>query len=172
MRLNRTDKMDLRWRLTRAPSLKARRAPRGRQMVPAPADHRRTRQVKLLPQPDAQRLGYCLRARDLGRLQQPWAASTCNIDYDIELQTFGEHLSVELRIGSPGSSRIVKTKSSQGGRVSFSSLCAGGYFVAIGNDDYVSVTPVRQFASDRSYSSQITLQRGSGNVSRQSRKTL
>ena len=103
---------------------------------------------------------------------QPWSASTCNIEYDIELQTFGEHVSVELRSGAPGASRIVKTQSSQGGRVSFSGLCPGGYFVAIGNDDYVSVTPVRQFASDHEYTSQLTIQRGAGNVSRQSRKTL
>ena len=103
---------------------------------------------------------------------QPWPASACNIEYDIELQTFGEHVSVELRSGAPGASRVVKTQTSQGGRVSFSSLCPGSYFVAIGNDDYVSVTPVRQFSSDREYTSQLTLQRGSGNVSKQSRKTL
>ncbi|MBG6072564.1 S1C family serine protease [Polaromonas sp. CG_9.2] len=103
---------------------------------------------------------------------QPWPASACNIDYDIELQTFGEHVSVELRSGALGASRVVKTRPSQGGRVSFSSLCPGNYFVAIGNDDYVSVTPVRQFVSDHRYTSQLTLQRGAGNVSRQSRKTL
>ncbi|CDS49852.1 hypothetical protein [Polaromonas sp. CG9_12] len=103
---------------------------------------------------------------------QPWSASTCNIDYDIELQTFGEHVSVELRSGAPGASRVVKTQSSQGGRVSFSSLCPASYFVAIGNDDYVSVTPVRQFASDHRYTSQLILQRGASNVAKQSRKTL
>lgn len=39
-------------------------------------------------------------------------------------------------------------------------------------DDYVSVTPVKQFQDDHDYSSRITLQRGSGNVFKQSRKSL
>src|SRR5450830_1754760 len=53
---------------------------------------------------------------------QPWPAATCNIGFNIDLQTFGENVSVELRSGAPGSSRIVGTQRSQGGRVSFNSL--------------------------------------------------
>jgi len=101
-----------------------------------------------------------------------WPEATCNIGYNIDLQTFGENVSVELRSGAPGSSSIVGTQRSQGGRVSFNSLCPGSYFVAIGNDDYVSVTPVRQFSDGSVYTSQLIMQRGSGNVSKQQRKNL
>jgi len=101
-----------------------------------------------------------------------FAVNACNIDFSIELQTFGENVAVELRTGAPGSSRTVTSQRSQGGSVNFGKLCAGSYFLAIGNGDSVSVTPVRQFESDHSYSGKITLQRGSGNVSKQSRKSL
>jgi hypothetical protein len=99
-------------------------------------------------------------------------ATACNIDFSIELQTFGENVNVELRSGAPGRSRAVASHRSQGGRVSFDKLCSGSYFLAIGNDDSVSVTPVRQFESDYRYTSKITVQRGSGNVSKKSRKSL
>ena len=137
-----------------------------RSLIAAPAPHPATPAVLSVPvNPPTAR-------QTPAPSSQPWPASACNINYDIELQTFGEHVSVELRSGAPGASRVVKTQPSQGGRVSFSSLCPGSYFVAIGNDDYVSVTPVRQFASDHEYTSQLTLQRGAGNVYKQSRKTL
>ncbi len=96
----------------------------------------------------------------------------CDIEFKVELQTFGENVTVELRSGSPGKSRPVKSQRSQGGQVGFYSLCPGNYFLAIGNDDNVSVTPVQNFVEDFSYSSRITIQRGSGNVSKRSRKNL
>lgn len=99
-------------------------------------------------------------------------ATACNTDFSIVLETFGEGVLVELRSGSPGSSRVVKSTRTSGGNVHFSNLCPGSYFLAIGNDDNVSVTPVRYFEADSDYSSKITLQRGSGNVSRKSRKIL
>ena len=100
------------------------------------------------------------------------AVDACSIGFSIELQTFGENVTVELRTGAPGRSRPVASQRSQGGRVSFDNLCPGSYFLAIGNDDSVSVTPIRQFENDHSYTSRITMQRGSGNVSKQSRKSL
>lgn len=100
------------------------------------------------------------------------AAFACDISFNVELQTFGENVTVELRAGTPGKSRPVASRKSMGGRVDFRSLCAGSYFLAIGNDDTVSVTPVKQFQDDHDYSSRITLQRGSGNVSKRSRKSL
>ena len=103
---------------------------------------------------------------------RPWSNSDCGIKFTIDLQTFGENVSVELRSGLPGSSRVVNTQWSQGGSVNFIGLCPGNYFVAIGNDDYVSVTPIRQFVSGTDYSSRLTMQRGSGNVSKQNRKNL
>lgn len=68
----------------------------------------------------------------------------CDINFNVELQTFGENVTVELRSGSPGRSRPVASRKSQGCQVNFSNLCAGTYFLAIGNGDYVSVTPVKQ----------------------------
>jgi hypothetical protein len=100
------------------------------------------------------------------------AAYACNIDFSITLQTFGEGVLVELRSGAPGRSRVVSSTRSSGGNVYFSSLCPGSYFLAIGNDESVSVTPVRNFEENMSYTSRITMQRGSGNVGRQSRKSL
>ena len=99
-------------------------------------------------------------------------ALACDIGFKIELQTFGENVIVELRNGTPGKSRPVARRRSQGGQVYFNNLCPGPYFVAIGNDDNVSVTPVQQFQSSYDYSSQIVMQRGSGNVTKRSRKSL
>lgn len=96
----------------------------------------------------------------------------CDAEFNITLQTFGEGVLVELRLGEPGQSRVVKAARSSGGLVQFAPLCPGRYFLAIGDDESVSVTPVRNFENGVVYSSRITLQRGAGNVSRKSRKSL
>lgn len=96
----------------------------------------------------------------------------CDIDFNIELETFGEGVTVELRSGVPGNSKVLSSKSSRGGHVGFSGLCPGKHFLAIGNGDSVSVTPTRDFEGGHRYSSRLTLQRGSGNVSSRSRGTL
>lgn len=100
------------------------------------------------------------------------AYARCVTTFDINLQTFGEGVLVELRAGSPGNSRVVSSRSSRGGHVGFSGLCPGNYFLAIGNDETISVTPVRYFEDYAGYSSTITLQKGSGNVSKRSRSSL
>lgn len=100
------------------------------------------------------------------------SALACNTEYNITLETFGEGVLVELRLGSPGNSKVVRSTKSSGGSVSFSNLCPGNYFLAIGNDDNVSVTQTRFFENDMVYSGRIVLQRGSGNVSKKSRKSL
>lgn len=99
-------------------------------------------------------------------------AFACDIEYTVNLETFGERVRVELRSGSPGKSRVVATKTSAGGQVYFGDLCAGSYFVAIGNDDAVSVTPVRYFEDQHRYTSRLVLQRGTGNVQRMKRGAL
>lgn len=99
-------------------------------------------------------------------------ALACNTEYNITLETFGEGVLVELRSGIPGNSKVVQSRKSNGGNVSFRGLCPNSYFLAIGNDDSVSVTQVRYFEADAIYTSRITLQRGSGNVSKKSRKNL
>ncbi len=100
------------------------------------------------------------------------AHAGCETSFTINLQTFGEGVNVELRAGSPGKSRVVKSSFSRGGQVAFYSLCPGSYFLAIGNDENVNVTPVRQFEDYVEYTSNITIQRGSGNVSKRSRGSL
>jgi hypothetical protein len=100
------------------------------------------------------------------------SAFACNSEYNVTLETFGEGVLVELRSGSPGSSSVVRSTKSSGGVVRFNSLCPGNYFLAIGNGDNVSVTQTRYFENDSINTSLITLQRGSGNVSSKSRKSL
>ncbi len=97
---------------------------------------------------------------------------TCNITFDIALETFGEGVTVELRFGYPGRSAVVSATESWGGSVGFDHLCPGSYFLAIGNNDSVSVTPVRDFVTDTAYRSTIRMQRGSGNVSSKRRSEL
>jgi uncharacterized membrane protein YdfJ with MMPL/SSD domain len=99
-------------------------------------------------------------------------AAACNTDYNINLRTFGEGVLVELRSGSPGNSRVVDARRTNGGAVNFANLCPGNYFLAIGNDDHVNVTQTRFFEANAVYTSNIVMQRGSGNVSRKSRKSL
>jgi len=96
----------------------------------------------------------------------------CTAAYDISLETFGEGVSVELRRGYPGNSTMVDVAHSSGGIVRFRGICAGSYFLAIGNSDSVSVTPVRNFENDMEYRSSIRMQRGSGNVSTKRRSEL
>ncbi len=99
-------------------------------------------------------------------------AQACEIAYEVNLETFGEGVLVELRSGRPGASTVLKSQRSNGGTVRFTGLCPATYFLAIGNDDSVNVTQTRFFAEGSTYTSRITVQRGSGNVSRQSRKSL
>lgn len=100
------------------------------------------------------------------------AYAGCETTYTINLQTFGEGVRVELRTGTPGNSKIVSSSYSRGGQVGFDRLCPGNYFLAIGNDESVSVTQVRYFEDYAEYSGSITMQRGSGNVSKRSRSSL
>ncbi len=100
------------------------------------------------------------------------SALACNSEYNITLQAFGEGVLVELRSGSPGTSLVVEARRSNGGAVNFGNLCPGYYFLAIGNGDSVNVTQTRYFEADAIYTSSIVMQRGGGNVSNKSRKSL
>lgn len=102
----------------------------------------------------------------------PRHSNVCTSTLNVTLETFGEGVTVELRLGALGTSTIVGSQNSTGGRVRFQGLCAGTYFMAIGNGDQVGVTPVRTFSSSGTYNSRITVQQGSGNVSNRSRKSL
>ena len=45
------------------------------------------------------------------------AAQACSTDWDITLETFGEGVTIELRSGVPGKSKVVATRKSHGGQV-------------------------------------------------------
>lgn len=100
------------------------------------------------------------------------AFANCDIDYSVNLKTLGQSVIVELRNGVPGKSQVVSTKRSSGGAVNFDALCAGKYFLAIGDDESVDVTPVRTFEEGHGYSSEIVTQRRHGNVSKKKRSSL
>lgn len=73
------------------------------------------------------------------------AAAACSTTLAVNFQDTNGATVVELRLGVPGSSRLVDRKEPSGGSVNFSGLCPGSYFLAIGDQDYVGVTPVHQF---------------------------
>jgi hypothetical protein len=102
----------------------------------------------------------------------PSLGFSCTIQYQINLETFGEGVLVELRKGIPGSSKIIDVRRSTGGSVLFNKLCQGSYFVAIGSGDSVDVTPTKNFVEQVKYTSNITVQRGTGNMSKKSRNAL
>jgi hypothetical protein len=107
----------------------------------------------------------------------PSSARACTTTYTVNLQnqTAGSTTNgvlVELRQGVPGHSTIVTTQRSSGGSAYFTNLCAGTYFLAIGDGDNVQVTPSHQFADNYTYTSTITLITGPGNVTNKSRKSL
>lgn len=99
-------------------------------------------------------------------------ALACDIDYDINLKTLGQTVNVELREGKPGRSKVVDTKRSSGGHVNFNGLCPGNYFLAIGDENYVDVTPIRTFEAGYGYESEIRVQQGHGNVNKKKRSAL
>jgi hypothetical protein len=90
----------------------------------------------------------------------------------VQLETFGEGVTVELRQGVPGNSKVVESQKANGGTVYFSNLCHGSYFMAVGNEDEVQVTPVRQFEDNRVYESKIVVQKGPSNVASKRRSML
>ena len=81
---------------------------------------------------------------------------------------------VELRQGTPGASKVVDTKHFEGqtATVGFSQMCAGSYFIAIGNGDSVAVGPVRQFSDGQSVRTNVRVTQSSGNVGTRSRSGL
>lgn len=104
--------------------------------------------------------------------RQAPSGPSCTANLTVQLETFGEGVTIELRQGTPGSSTVVESQRSSGGRVYFGNLCTGSYFMAIGNEDAVSVTPVRQFVDGRPYRSTIRVTQGGGNITRRSRGGL
>ncbi len=81
---------------------------------------------------------------------------------------------IELRRGIVGRSQTVRTKQFRGSSayISFSKLRAGRYFVAIGNDEFVSVGPVHLLMPNERLVNRLRLTIGPGNVTRLKRSDL
>lgn len=99
-------------------------------------------------------------------------AYACNIQYTLNVKTLGESVTIELRSGRPGKSRVVDTSRTRGGIVSFRDVCPGNHFFAIGDDNSVDVTPVESLKEGYEYSSEIRIQQRVGNMAKKKRKDL
>lgn len=112
----------------------------------------------------------------------PGSPSRCSATYTINVTvglsdslTRGQtRVMVELRQGTPGNSKVSDTKyfDGQSGTVSFSQICAGQYFIAIGNSDSVAVGPVREFRDNQTVRTTVRVTPSSGNVGTRSRSGL
>jgi hypothetical protein len=96
----------------------------------------------------------------------------CNIAYKVTLETYGESVSVELRVGEVGNSFPLVIKQASGGQLEYKKLCPANYFIAIGNDKNVSTTPIQNFESGRTYTSNVYLTKGVGNMGSSRREKL
>ena len=109
-------------------------------------------------------------------------ASACSTVYTVHLEVelspeitqSGENILIELRNGRVGRSHVVNSQRFHGrqGTVSFSGLCAGSYFVDIGNADLVAVGPVHDFEDASQYESTIRVAFSKGNVATRRRSEL
>lgn len=100
------------------------------------------------------------------------------IDLTVELSpelTQGQNnILIELRQGVVGSSRVFETRQFVGhfGTVVFSRMCAGSYFIAIGNGETVAVGPVRRFSDNQRIHTKVRVSFSQGNVGTMSRSSL
>jgi hypothetical protein len=99
---------------------------------------------------------------------------TVNLTVELEPVDAGKNLLIELRQGAVGHSKVVNRQHFRGrtGTVYFAELCAGSYFMDIGNGPPVAVTPVREFDDGQRYVSTIRVSFTSGNVARRRRGGL
>jgi hypothetical protein len=91
-----------------------------------------------------------------------------------DLAKSGDDVLIELRQGVVGHSKVVNSQKFHGktGTVLFNGLCAGSYFMDIGNGPLVAVTPVHEFGDGRRYQSTIRVTFSKGNVDKKSRSQL
>jgi hypothetical protein len=101
---------------------------------------------------------------------------TVNLTVELspELAPKGQDVLIELRQGVVGHSKVVNSQKFHGttGTVSFANLCAGSYFMDIGNGNAVAVTPEHQFADNFHYQSTIKVTFANGNVATKKRDEL
>jgi hypothetical protein len=101
---------------------------------------------------------------------------TVNLTVELSpaLAKAGEDILIELRQGVVGHSKVMNSQKFHGktGTVFLSNLCAGSYFMDIGNGQFVAVTPVHQFGDNGRYVSTIRVSFSSGNVATKNRNEL
>ena len=118
----------------------------------------------------------------LGGQSPASAAGNCSSSYTInltvqlspELTNSDSNVLVELRQGSVGNSKVVNTKHFIGlnGTVAFADMCAGSYFIDIGNGSKVAVGPVHSFGPNQHIHTTVRVSYSQGNVGTMSRGAL
>jgi len=111
----------------------------------------------------------------LGTTTDALACSTnLRVNLTVELAAERGDVLIELRQGIVGHSRVVKSQRFHGrtGTVYFANLCAGSYFLDIGNGPQVAVTPVHQYRDGEQIESTIQVSFTTGNVSNLPRSSL
>jgi hypothetical protein len=109
-------------------------------------------------------------------------AGNCTASYSINLTVeLGEQLTkrednilIELRQGAVGTSKVVDQKQFSGhtGTVNFLNMCAGSYFIAIGNGSTVAIGPVHIFIDKQHIQSTIRVIQSHGNIGTMNRDRL
>jgi len=99
-------------------------------------------------------------------------AYACDIQYTLNVKTLGESVTIELRSGRPGNSKVIDTAMTKGGIVVFKGICPGTYFFAVGDENYVDVTPVEAIQENYEYRGEVRIQRRAGNMDKKKRKDL
>lgn len=107
----------------------------------------------------------------LAALLASFHSFACDIQYRVNVKTVGEKVTVELRKGIPGKSRLIKSEVTRGGLLEFNNICPGSYFIAVGDGQYVDVTPQKTFEEGYEYESELRYERV-GNVKRKKRTEL
>lgn len=101
---------------------------------------------------------------------------TVNLTVELSpaLAKAGEDILIELRQGVVGRSKVINSQKFHGktGTVFFGNLCAGSYFMDIGNGQLVAVTPVHEFGDNGRYVSTIRVSFSEGNVATRNRNEL
>lgn len=109
-------------------------------------------------------------------------AAYCSASYTIsltvelnpQLTDSQKDVLIELRRGAVGNSKVVSTKRFVGhrGTVAFSRLCAGSYFIDIGNGSTVAVGPIHVLRNNEHIHSTIQVSFTEGNIGTMNRSNL
>jgi hypothetical protein len=104
------------------------------------------------------------------------ASYTINLTVDLnpELTNGKDNVLIELRQGAVGHSQVIDKKEFVGrsGTVVFASLCAGTYFIDIGNGERVAVGPIHPLRENQHLDTTVRVSFSEGNISTMSRGGL